>query len=162
MAPDKPSIVTTYSHEGKRYPFYIFEVTKYIFEVTKYIFEVTKYIFEVTGTFRKYLYISELQRPPNSNILLAYLCIYVVRLLYTKAKEKEKGFGAFLFLLLNHTKHTAEHSGKQITLRVIRRGTHFFNGLLISPNPLPPHYIDAELFGNVGFPLVRFKRLIST
>ena len=104
MAPDKPSIVTTYSHEGKRYLFYIFEVTKYIFEVTKYIFEVT-------GTFRKGLYIRELQRPPNSNILLAYLCIYVVRLLYTKAKEKEKGFEAFLFLLLNHTKHTAESSG---------------------------------------------------
>ena len=106
MAPDKPSIVTTFSHEGKRYPFYIFEVTKYIFEVTKYIFEVT-------GTFRKGLYIRELQQPPNSNILLAYLCIYVVRLLYTKAKEKEKGFGAFLFLLLNHTK---THSRKQRNL----------------------------------------------
>ena len=114
MAPDKPSIVTTFSHEGKRYPFYIFEVTKYIFEVTKYIFEVTKYIFEVTkyifevtGTFRKGLYIRELQQPPNSNILLAYLCIYVVRLLYTKAKGKRKGFGSLPFPFANpHQTHS--------------------------------------------------------
>jgi len=145
MAPDKPSIVTTFSHEGKRYPFYIFEVTKYIFEVTKYIFEVTKYIFEVTkyifevtGTFRKGLYIRELQQPPNSNILLAYLCIYVVRLLYTKAKEKEKGFGAFLFLLLNHTK---THSRKQWNLSHSRdktpRTQFFLKGFRFSGITMP-------------------------
>ena len=97
MAPDKPSIITTYSHEHtkeqlSRFEVTLsrFEVTLSRFEVTLFRFEVTLFRFEVTPLFRKGLYISELQRPPNSNILFIYLCIYVVRLLYTKAKGKKK------------------------------------------------------------------------
>ena len=90
MAPDKPSIVTTYSHEHTKEQLSRFEVTLSRFEVTLFRFEVTLFRFEVTPLFRKGLYISELQRPPNSNILFIYLCIYVVRLLYTKAKGKKK------------------------------------------------------------------------
>ena len=124
MAPDKPSIVTTFSHEEEEessYIFevtkYIFEVTKYIFEVTKYIFEVTKYIFEVTGTFRKHLYISELQRHPNSNILFAYLCIYVARLLYTKAKGKRKGFWSLPFSFAYPHQNTQQKAAEPLHLQ---------------------------------------------
>ena len=136
MAPDKPSIITTYSHEHTKeqlsrfeVKLFSFEVTVFRFEVTFFRFEVTLFRFEVTPLFCKELYIKDLQRPPNSNILFIYLCIYVVRLLYTKAKGKRKGFEAFFSLLLNHTKHTAEHSGKQITPYVIMAGVLFFGRL---------------------------------
>ena len=97
MAPDKPSIITTYSHEHTKeqlsrfeVTLFRFEVTFFRFEVTFFRFEVTFFRFEVTPPFCKGLYIRQLQRPPNSNILFIYLCIYVVRLLYTKGKRKKE------------------------------------------------------------------------
>ena len=42
------------------------------------------------------------------------------------------------------------------------RGSLFYRDLIDIPNPLAPLFIDTELFGNPGFPLVRFKRDIPT
>ena len=62
----------------------------YVFELTLFVFELTLFVFELTPSFCIYPNISKLQRNPNPNILLAYLCIYVDRLLYTKTQRKKE------------------------------------------------------------------------